>query len=298
MIVVQRNLFTQRVWDACEYWRGLGKTVVADLDDAYQMMPVNNPAYWFWVANRGNLPHDPVEGLKEGLRHVDALLAPSKVILEDWADVVTGLWLPNFAEGRWYKDLPERDNGDKVIIGYGCSVSHYDSWWGTGIREAAVKISEKYPQVVWRIHGNDPRIHGQLQTENKERVTGVSPEEWPKHVAQFDIGVAPLQGEYDQRRSWLKAAEYILAGVPWVATEGRPYEDLAEHGTLVENTVDAWVEGLSDMIDNLEEKQAQADRGANLTIEENMNFTSDVFKKAMALHKAGRLPGVHYVNWE
>ena len=298
MIVVQRNLFTQQVWDACEYWRGLGKTVVADLDDAYQMMPVSNPAYWFWVENRGGLSHDPVDGLREGLKHVDALLSPSKLILKDWD--VPGLWLPNFAEGRWYADLPKRDNGDKIIIGYGCSVSHYDSWWGTGIREAVQRISEKYPQVVWRLHGNDQRIHEQLPAESKEQVKGVPPQEWPKQVSQFDIGVAPLEGEYDQRRSWLKAVEYILAGVPWVATKGYPYEELAEHGTLVDNDADSWFNALSDVIENLGEYQerATAIKCSNLTIEDNIDFTIGIFGKAMALHNAGHLPGVHYVNWQ
>lgn len=83
-VIVQRNLVKSGVWDFCDYWRGLGKLVVADLDDAYQMMPWDNPAHRYWELNAPNIDPHPVPALEEGLRHVDGLTAPSKQLIQDW----------------------------------------------------------------------------------------------------------------------------------------------------------------------------------------------------------------------
>ncbi|NIV35546.1 MAG: hypothetical protein GWN58_40660, partial [Anaerolineae bacterium] len=120
-----------QVWQACDYWRALGKTVVADLDDDYPRLTPQNPAHPFWVLDVNNMKAQsgltPVRALEEGLRHVDALLSPSKEILADWADVVPGYWLPNYADGDWYEGIAQKpvpEDGEQITIGWGGSVSH------------------------------------------------------------------------------------------------------------------------------------------------------------------------------
>ncbi len=138
----------------------MGKLVVADLDDAYQMMPWSNPAHRFWEQNAGKLDRPPVDALKEGLLHVDGLMTPSKRLCEDWQDIVPTYWLPNWAEGSWYESLPAKEfDPDRVVIGWGGSVSHYDSWWGSGIRQGLRKLCERFPQVIVKVCGNDKRIY-------------------------------------------------------------------------------------------------------------------------------------------
>lgn len=305
IVIVQRNLVNQRVWDFCDYWRGMGKTVIADLDDAYNMMPTSNPAYRFWVQNRGKLPQDPVEALAEGLHHVDGLTSPSRVILDDWKDIVPGYWLPNWAEGSWYKELPERKRGEgQLVIGWGGSVSHYDSWWGSGIREALAAICAEFPQVTVKICGNDPRIYDQLPVPEgqKARQRGVQPQDWPGIVNTFDIGIAPLSGDYDQRRSWIKALEYLLVGIPWCATSGAPYAEFGDFGMLVDEGPENWYDALKDIIqdypDRLEAARRNREIGFSQTMEANIDNYANTCAKVSRARRNARLPGIAYVNWE
>lgn len=255
VIFVQRNLLFREVWDACDYWRGMGKTVVADLDDAYPILPPSNPAYKFWIENVQNLDPPPLERLEEGLRHVDALCSPSKVILDDWAHVVPGVWVPNLAVLAWWRNVQPREPDGKVIIGWGGSVSHYDSFWDSGIREALKRILRERRNVFLMLCGNDDRLRFRPPGPPEKVIfqPGVPPWEWPRVVASFDIGIAPLAGDYDRRRSWIKVMEYALAGVPCAFTDYEPYEDLRDLGVPVENSPEAWYAALNGLLNNLEE---------------------------------------------
>ena len=230
VIIVQRNFVHKEIWDAMDYWRGLHKVVACDLDDDYPNLPWSNPAHSFWIENTANAPTAPIELLTQGLRHANALIAPSKVLLEDWKNVVYGCYVPNYAEGHWYRDLKKREPDGKIIIGWGGSVSHYDSWKFSGIIPAIERLCREDPRVCVMICGNDARVLDLLDVapEQKLNQPGVPPKEWPKIIAGFDIGVAPLDardGEhsYDFRRSWIKGLEYNLAQVPFIATRSPVY---------------------------------------------------------------------------
>jgi len=270
-IIIQRNLFYPEIWDACTYWRAMGKIVCADLDDDYPRLTQQNPAHGFWIRDihgiMAKIGMTPVRALENALGQVDALLSPSKEILSDWGDIVPGYWVPNYAEGAWYEDIEQKPlpgDNEPIIIGWGGSVSHFDSWWFSGIRKTMIPLLEKYPRLHWKLCGNDWRLMGwakdTLPTERWHHQPGVSPQEWPQQVASFDIGVAPLCGlgapqaeTYDNRRSWLKAVEYLLCGVPWLSSPGPVYRDLdGQGGHLVrENSPEAWMEAISETIDNL-----------------------------------------------
>ena len=273
LIIFQRNIVTPQAFDAIQYWQGMGKPVVVDLDDAYQMLPRSNPAYQFWNEREDTWQGKRVRGaglkyLEEGLRLSNGLLSPNRSLLQDWRYVSgNSYYLPNYAEPAWWVDLPSRadlkkEKGleGKTVIGWGGSVSHYDSWYGSGIREAAGRVSQRHPEVIWLICGNDARIFNSLPVSRDQKVLqpGVPPDVWPRLVKSFDIGLAPLFGLYDQRRSWIKGIEYALAGVPWVGTAGEPYKDIADLGTLVPNGADAWEEALEAVLSNLKSEQELA----------------------------------------
>lgn len=317
VIIVQRNLISKEIWDACDYWRGVGKLVVADLDDDYPHLLPQNPAYKFWIQDiaelEKNTGYKPIDALREGFRHVDALVSPNELILQDWADILPGYWLPNYAQGKWYEGTKQKAISDEIIVGWGGSVSHFDGWWFSGLREAVPVINEKYPRVIWKICGGDKRIKELFDDIAPGRwidQPGVPPQEWPKQVASFDVGVAPLcgpgseQGErYDLRRSWLKAIEYLLTGVPWVASRGIVYEKLSGRGgLLIENSLEAWVDGLSEILDNLEQYKTVSKKlmpwaRKNLTIEQCVDDYVGVFEQILADRNAKRkirLPNVFY----
>jgi hypothetical protein len=217
VLVVQRNLLLKEIWEACDYWRGLGKTVVADLDDDYPHLTPQNPAYRFWILDAGKLKertgYTPIEALTEGFRHVDGLISPNKLILSDWAKVLPdlrGYWVPNYANWEWHKNVKQKPlNEDEIIIGWGGSVSHWDSFWFSGVREALPVVFERYPQTRFKLCGGDLRLQRMLEDIIPGRwfhQSGVPPAEWPKQVAS--AGSRRRNTCYVACRGWPATAQY------------------------------------------------------------------------------------------
>ena len=308
----QRNLVHEQVLDAIRYWQGLGKIFTADLDDAYNRLPFSNPAFQFWQVNSSQLDPPPLVMLEKGLRLIGNLTAPNRYLLNDWAHACRGYYIPNYARSEWWVDDYDamearraRGIDDKIIIGWGGSVSHYDSWWGSGIREAATRICARHANVSWMICGNDPRIYEQLPVPRDQKIAqpGVQPNDWPKIVRQFDIGVAPLFGPYDQRRSWIKGMEYQLAGIPWIGTRGEPYREMADSGILVDNGPEAWEDALETVISQLHSRRTIASDRLELArqhylIDNNLDMYARTYRQIIddTESSGARLPGVFHID--
>ncbi len=311
LIIFQRNLVTTEALDVVGYWQGHGKPVAVDLDDSYPTLPWCNPAHAFWIENKTEKPVNPVIMLEEGLRRSNGLIAPNRNLLSDWAHVTKGYYLPNFARSEWWTNHPTREElqqkkgtHGRIVIGWGGSVSHYDSWWGSGIREAATNISRRHPGVLWLICGNDKRIFDQLPVARGSKAwqPGVPPQDWPQTVSSFDIGVAPLYGPYDQRRSWIKGLEYLLGAVPWVGTTGTPYAEIAQLGYLVQNGAEKLEETIEFIIANLSREQERAKSlvpMAQTWFADRQEETYEKTYKEIISNfsiDSGRLAGVYEVN--
>ena len=345
VLVFQRNVLVPEVWAAMDYWRALGKAIVVDLDDHYPDLPPSNPAHQYWIINRHGIEPEPVAALAEGLRHADALTSPSKVILADWAHVVRGYHLPNWTRRAWYAPLIQKPAGapdvmfgyneqdgqatltgktrdgseGELIIGWGGSISHVDSWAYSGVIEALDRIFEKWPQARLKFCGHEQRLDYLFARWGADRIIrqgGVQPEHWPYVLATFDVGIAPLDtrpldppwregapvASYDERRSWLKGVEYLSAGVPWVGSDSLTYADLRRWGSLVENTPDAWFAALDRKLTHLvAEKTLAWERRRwamrKVTFEPNANAYGDTFGRILAEKQTkhgARLPGVRY----
>jgi hypothetical protein len=313
IVIFQRNLLSDQMIDGVRYWQGRGKPIVVDLDDAYQMLPSSNPAHNFWHRNSAKLPVLPLDMLCRGLSVSDGLISPNKLLLADWKYITNGYYVPNYARREWWQEMPDKiarktelGLSDRILIGWGGSVSHYDSWWGSGLRDAATIISRNHPEVIWVICGNDPRIFEQLPVpiDQKRMQPGVSPNEWPKVVGMFDIGVAPLYGPYDQRRSWIKGLEYGLAGIPWIGSYGEPYEEFSKFGKLVRDGTDNWAKAIMDTLDNLVSENELATRGVpyfqSLFIDNQLDYVKSVYSQIINDFRAdhGVLPGLYFINWD
>jgi glycosyltransferase involved in cell wall biosynthesis len=108
--------------------------------------------------------------------------------------------------------------------------------------------------------------------------------EWPGLLASFDIGIAPLYGDYDQRRCWTQALEYMIQRIPWVASAGPVFQDLAQYGWLVNPQPKAWERVLLDIVDHLDEYRLEAERDAYLfalsqSIDENIDKVMDTYTR-------------------
>ncbi|KKL96189.1 hypothetical protein LCGC14_1847010, partial [marine sediment metagenome] len=152
----------------------------------------------------------------------------------------------------------------------------------------------------------------------------VAPYDWPKVLSMFDIGIAPMdmrpvpaftgkpvdpdaRWSYDERRSWLKLVEYVCAGVPFVATDCQPYQELGRFGKLVKNgpgtdAEENWYRALKSRVDGLGHFREQGLKNRaygmkKLTQEANskrlIKLYVQIGEEAQA-REGLRLPGVRY----
>lgn len=269
LIVIQRNLFGP-VLPAIQRWKARDKVVIADFDDAYDLIPPQVKNYEFWMD--GLIPHEkpdqtiewvhinppPITQFKWGLRLAHAATVPSNVLVEDWCSYTNMINIPNYIELERYSSItPQPHSG--IIIGWGGSLSHLQSFQNSGLVAALNRVCRARPRVKVLICG-DRRVYDQLSLPPSQMIfqPWVSADDWPKVLANFDIGLAPLFGPYDDRRSWIKVLEYMVMKIPWIATDSPAYRQLRSYGWLVQNTESSWERVLLDMIDHLQEHQAEA----------------------------------------
>lgn len=294
LIVVQRNL-VGAVLTAIQHWKARDKAVVADFDDAYDLMPPNNPSYPYWGKGLKALPQPdgttawekidppPLRQFKWGLRLVHAATVPSKRLAGDWQAYAEMHYLPNYIDLEKYRTVTAEAH-EEVVLGWGGSLSHLHSFTESGILTALRRVCRARPRVKVMVCGNDQRIFAKLPLPENQKVLQpwAAYADWPRVLAKFDIGLAPLQGPYDERRSWIKVLEYMVMKIPWVASEGPAYQELRPYGWLVKNTPSAWERVLLDMIDHLPDYKAEAARepylfGIGQGIDENVDKVIGIY---------------------
>jgi len=282
VIVLQRNLDFNAAKEIM-YWRSMGHVVVLDLDDAYAFMDQSTPQYEHWhkgligTKNGEKVYHQVpfYQQLLATIQVVNAITAPSQVIINDWADFNYGYCMPNYLDTGNYKvDRPFPNRA--IVIGWGGSTSHLKSWADSRLVSAIKKVVSAHDNVVLGIAGNE-KVFDYVRQQIPGKTffwPWVGFEKWPNTLNQFDIGLAPLTGKYDERRSPIKVLEYMLMGIPWIASDISPYKQLRDFGTLCTWSQSSWMEALDHYVTNLDELRKVTGPGIEFVKEQ------DAFKNA------------------
>lgn len=233
VVLVERNLNED---DLLKY-RALGaKRIIYTFDDAYRVIPTNTASTPYW---RGE--NQKVLDLAPVIRQIYKAIVPCEPLARHYNAIV----IPNFHDPDWVvRKTMVSNTGDNIVIGWGGSSGHYVTWQNDCFLQAISKITSEFDNVIVRMIGG---IRSDCMSNQYEYRTWVQFNDWKTEVAHFDIGIAPLHGAYDQYRSNLKAVEYGLAGVPFVATKYSEYE-ASDGGLHVENTAKAWYRALKSLV--------------------------------------------------
>lgn len=298
IIIVERNFF-QDTLTMMQYWKVRGKTIICIFDDAYNLMHPQNISYRFWTFGeitvkdeKGqnkvvNMNPPPLEQFKWGLRIAKATQVVSKTLAEDWRPYSPTFVVNNYLPIERYMNVEPLLPHDKenIVIGWCGSMSHYSSFTDSGILPALKKICKRYPNVTILL-GGDKRNYDNLDIPNNQKKFQqyVPPEQWESLLKSIDIGLAPLSGEYDKRRSWIKCLEYMALKVPWIASDYPTYENLKGYGVLVKNDQWEWEKKLSHMIEDYTEyKQKAEDEGYPFALlqssDNNIRNTLKIYQK-------------------
>ena len=265
LVIIQRNVFVPTMHKIA-YWRAKGKPIVIDYDDAYHLMGLDtgSPSSEFW--HSGTLgenketgekqvsdPH-PLRAIEWGSKIAGAVSGPSELLLDDWSKFgVNTYLLPNFLESRLYKRHEVYKEPGKIYIGGGGSMGHLKSWVDSGIVQGLNQLIQENKNVVVALTGDD-RVYAKLTSlkpSSRVSMKWATYATYSKNLSLFDIGVLPLVGEYDRRRSWIKPIEYSSMGFPWVGSNYEPNRVGLGSGMLIENTPNEWYKALKYCIDNL-----------------------------------------------
>lgn len=269
IIIVERNYFGDTL-SMMQFWKVRNKPIVAIFDDAYDIMHPKNISYRFWTFGEIHVkdeqgvektavmkPH-PLEQFKWGLAMVKGLQVPSVNLAKDWSKYTQTYYIHNFLDIDKYMNVQPLFPHDDLVIGWCGSLSHYASFANSGILDGLKRISRKYPKVKILISG-DKRVYDLLETDNKVFQNFVPAEQWCPLLKTIDIGLAPLSGEYDKRRSWIKALEYMALKIPWIATKYPTYDELHDYGLMTENGSKYWENALIEMIENYPKYKERAE---------------------------------------
>jgi glycosyltransferase involved in cell wall biosynthesis len=263
VIVIERMLL-YNLAPNIQHLKSLGKTLVCTFDDAYHYITPFNPAYPYWIEGRQDRNGTeyifsplPIEQFGFMLPLFDGVTVPSPVLAADFGEYAPIQVLPNYLEWYWYEAAspPPRhpDFEDKIIIGWGASLSHIESFVNSHVLDGIMRALAKRPRAVIEIFGDQRLFDMIMLPQGRKAFQPYVPiQVWPSYLKTVDIGIAPLAGEYDRRRSWIKPLEYCALGIPWIASRSDPYDEIGKYGVIVDNTPDAWETALINMIDRLD----------------------------------------------
>ena len=268
VIIVHRVAIRQSI-NVLEYWRNRNKIVLMDFDDGYlQLTGGNNPAQKYWINGELEIKlgdyrytklmeEHPIKLLKEFVSKASGLTVPSKQLVLDWQKFNPNTFLlPNYINSALYSRnlTPKHIHNGEVWMGWGGSLGHIESFLNSGIDEALRFITDKYSFVKFLLIG-DARILEKIKLKESQYIflPYTVYNNWPTMLAKFDIGLAPLAGDFDMRRSPIKVLEYVTYGIPFLATNCIVYNDFndVDSGILVNNSSDNWIAEFEKIINNL-----------------------------------------------
>jgi hypothetical protein len=263
IIVVERNYFGDTL-TVMQYWKVRNKAIMAIFDDAYDIMHPQNISYAFWThgemkykdqaGNEGTayMRPKPIEQFKWGLQMVKGVQVPSENLAKDWSKYNNTYFIHNFLDMDKYLNVEPLypHPKDEIWIGWCGSMSHFASFNDSGVVQGLRKVARRHPEVRVLISG-DKRVFDLLDVkDNQKRFQPFVPrEQWTALLKTLDIGLCPLAGEYDKRRSWIKAMEYLAVKVPFIATNYITYDEFHNYGLMTENGYRGWEESLEKMIE-------------------------------------------------
>ena len=281
-IIILQRVMVEEGRDRAKYWKEKGKTLVVDFDDAYQLIDNTNAAHKFWgngtveisapygVKFEKSLDRHPIEQFIEGVsRYCAGATMPGRVLADEWKRHFPCWYLPNYVDTSTYLPALRRPklNTGKIIIGYGGSLSHVNSFKLSGIEEALRRVFIQRKNVRLLISGDD-RIYKQVPVPNdrKSHLGYVLWNDWPNILRRYDITIAPLAGTYDYSRSSIKCVEAAVMGIPIVATGCIAYKDFMDNniGHFVSQgddeqnksaRSDEWESKILQVIDNWEDEK-------------------------------------------
>jgi glycosyltransferase involved in cell wall biosynthesis len=179
------------------------------------------------------------------LPQMDLVTTPSRVLAERFRErgAKDVRVIDNYIPADFLRIRPEGRAG--FIVGWHASHEHNWDRIKLSVADILGGLLEAHPHV----HVVTIGVDLELDSNRYDYVEEVQLHELTNHLADFDIGIAPLADTpFNRARSAVKVREYAAAGVPWLASARGPYVELGKEqgGRLVEDG--DWFDALDELI--------------------------------------------------
>ena len=281
-----------------EELKKIGKKIVVDFDDnMFSISPMSPHYNEFGVENVKYRMKDGRElmlwedgkniNLADNRKRMDSIKAACEQadMVTTTTDILADVYkpysqkvaaLPNCIDPALWGKLPLIPH-DEIRLFWGGGTSHYEDW--CLLSDALPVVMKKHKNVKLVLMG--AKFDGTLKQIPKDRVEfhyWVPTPAYPYYarILNADIGLIPLQDtEFNRCKSSLKWVEYSAMSVPSVTSYVSPYKESAteNNGVFVENDTEAWIDGLSYLIENKAKRDVMAS-AALTTINDQFNIHS------------------------
>ena len=198
-----------------------------------------------------------LNGVAKALEQADMVTVTTDILAEAYKkynpNVVV---LPNCIDMNLWKQLPLKRENDEIRLYWGGGDSHYGDWML--MPDVLKAIMDKYKNVKLVIQGTLFKASiKDLPQDRIEHHGWVNIHAYPYKTAIInpDIAIIPLEDtSFNRCKSNIKWVEMSALGVPCVTSHVSPYKEYAveNNGIFIENNdKDAWIDGISYMIDNV-----------------------------------------------
>lgn len=261
--VFARPLERTRV-ELMEQVREYGVATVVEIDDDMKSVPRDNAV---WSRLQPHL-HDDMNWrwLERAARNADHVTVTTPALAERYGSHGRVSVIPNYVPD-WYLDVDTPRN-ERLTVGWAGFVGTHphDLKVLRGITDVLRRHDAEFVQIGCN---NAQKVLG-IPDEHFRHIPSVPLKDYPATIAQFDVGLAPLEfSSFNQAKSWLKPLEYSAVGVPWIASATRPYLDFREQagvGATVRNFAE-WEKELDRLLGDESLRREQAARGRQVVDE-------------------------------
>jgi len=170
--------------------------------------------------------------------------------------------IPNYLDEQLFaKDLPQKEDHDKIVLGYMGTASHEADL--LSILEPLRSLLHRYRDTISLelVGVIDPfkkkAMFGDLPVSVKtvpiERVEYPNFVKWMRDSLQWDIGLAPLENSpFTACKSDIKWLDYSMLGIPAVFSRSEAYSSSVTNNEtgLIADSIDDWYNALIKMIDD------------------------------------------------
>jgi hypothetical protein len=287
VVVLQRPLRSD-LMQCIPFIQQQGTAVVVEVDDLFSAIDPQNKA---WSAVQGGYRNH--YNIVKACAMADMVTVTTPELYKAYAihniNPAGRRLIPNYVPNA-YLDIESEPNEHPVIGWTGSIETHPNDLQQMG---GAVAIIVAAGVADFAVVGTGVGVHRRLgmPPDYEMRASEWVPlKEYPYAMAQFDVGVVPLDDTpFNNAKSWLKGLEFASLGVPFVASPTEPYIELqSAYGVGLLAKSRKWLSKLRACIDDHREFGAQQRAAVarnGLTIEEQAWQWRSAWELAWELRK-------------